>query len=152
MDPLTIATGVITLLQATTTLISVCYDFRAALKNEPWSLTNIIHELKSLRIIIESLEENSHGRGSPKDRNKSDRSADEQPDATGGALAICHQEGAFLDKQIRGSSYSAAKRSTRNAFLQALRWQLRERDVEECIGRIERCKTLLSLALHEDQR
>jgi hypothetical protein len=57
MEPLSITTGVITILQATTTVITICYNFRAALKNESWSLTSIINELKGLRDILERLEE-----------------------------------------------------------------------------------------------
>jgi hypothetical protein len=65
MDPLSISTGIITLLQATTTIISVYYNFRAALKDRPWSLTRIIDELKCLRNILESSEELAQSVDSP---------------------------------------------------------------------------------------
>lgn len=56
MDPLSISASIIALLQATSALISVCYDFRACIKNAPWSLTRVIDEVKSLRNILETLD------------------------------------------------------------------------------------------------
>jgi hypothetical protein len=57
MDPLSISASIIALLQATTTVLSICYDFRACIKNAPWSLTTVVDEIKSLRNIIETLEQ-----------------------------------------------------------------------------------------------
>ncbi|KAF2187576.1 hypothetical protein K469DRAFT_568733 [Zopfia rhizophila CBS 207.26] len=150
MDPLTITTGVITILQATTTLISVCYDFRAALKNAPWSLTRVIEELKSLRNILESLEE--HAQDLDQLVGSKKRPIFELlSDHESGPLAICLRELHVLDEKIGVSSYALAKGSKSAALVQALRWQLKDKDAKECLERIERCKTTLALALSGDQ-
>ena len=150
MDPLSVSTGVITILQATTAIISVCYDFRAALKDKPWSLTDIINELKGLRNILESLEELAQDLDQP-------QGPDKRPifellsNSDNGPLVICQRELNILDKKIRASSYAGTNGSRRKAVLQALRWQLKDRDAKECLERIERCKTTLILALDGNQ-
>jgi hypothetical protein len=133
MDPLSVSTGVITILQATTTIISVCYDFRAALKDEPWSLTDIINELKGLRNILESLEELAQDLDQPQGPDK--RPIFELlPNSDNGPLVICQRELNILDKKIRASSYAGTNGSRRKAVLQALRWQLRDRDAKRMPG------------------
>lgn len=150
MDPLTISTSVITLLQATTAIISVCYNFRAALKNAPWSLTSIIEELKCLRSILESLEELAQGLDKPSGLGK--RPVFESlSDPDNGPLVICLRELSILDKKMKSSGYAGTAGLRRKAALQALGWQLKDRDAKECLERIERCKTTLSLALTADE-
>src|SRR4051812_42084734 len=55
MDPLSVSASIIAVLQATSTVISVCYDFRSALKNAPWGLIKVIDEAKELRHVLEML-------------------------------------------------------------------------------------------------
>jgi len=151
MDPLTIATGVITILQATTTLISICYDYRAALKDEPWTLTDIIAELKALRNIIETLEDSFQRSLASKESKKADRWPSSLSNMVDGPLVTCQRELWILDKKIRSAGLGEAEASKRGALLKALKWQLKEKDVKECLERIERCKSTLILALQEDQ-
>lgn len=56
MDPLSISASIVAILQATTTVISICYDFRACIK--------VIDEVKSLRNILETLEQLSQAQAS----------------------------------------------------------------------------------------
>ncbi|KAJ4362259.1 hypothetical protein N0V83_010352 [Neocucurbitaria cava] len=149
MDPLSITTGVITILQATTTVIAVCYDFRAALKNDSWSLTAIINELKSLRTILEDLEELVQDVGKANDLAKK-RIFELLSDPDAGPLSSCQQELYALDKTIRASSYTATNGSKKKAILQALHWQLKDKEAKDCLIRIQRCKSTLSLALGAD--
>lgn len=150
MDPLSITASVITLLQATTAIISICYSFRAALKNAPWSLTRIIDELKCLRNILESLEELSHGLDQSSGSGK--RPVFEWlSDPDNGPFIICLRELSSLDKKIKFSSYAGTTGLKRKSALQALGWQLKDGDAKECLERIERCKTTLSLALTVDE-
>jgi hypothetical protein len=150
MDPLSISTGIITVLQATSTLISVCYNFRAALKSAPWSLTQVIEELKCLRNILESLEELAHTLDDPSRLSK--RPVFELlSDPVNGPLVLCRRELSSLEKKIKCSSYAGTTGLKRKAALQALGWQLRDRDAKECLERIERCKSILSIALTADE-
>ena len=150
MDALTITTGIITILQATTALITVCYNFRAVLKNKPWSLTNLINELRALRSILERLEELAQDLNDPQRSGQSARFA-LLSDPDNGPLVVCQRELSFLEKKINPSAYARSNNSKRKAVLQALRWQLKDREAKECLERIERCKILLSLALENDQ-
>jgi len=150
MDPLTITTGVIAILQATSAIISLCYDFKAALKNEPWSLTTTINGLKDLRNVLEKLEELTQNFNMP--LSSSNRPIFELlSNSDDGPLVICERELSFLEKKIRASTYSEINGSRSKAILQALRWQFKDKDAKECMDRIERCKTTLSLALSADQ-
>ncbi|KAI0425674.1 hypothetical protein F5Y09DRAFT_352082 [Xylaria sp. FL1042] len=149
MDPLTISTGIITLLQATTAIITTCYDFRAALKKAPWSLTKIVEELKSLRSILEGLDELALDWEKPARFGM--RPALEMcmnPD--NGPLVICLREVTNLGQKLKFSSYAGITGRRRMAAIQALGWQLTEKDAKGCLERIDRCKNTLSLALAGD--
>lgn len=146
MDPLSISASVITILQTTTAIISVCYNVRAALRNEPWSLTRIITELKAFRSILESLEELVQGLNQPQSSGRG-RIFELISSSDNGPLVICQRELDILDKKLRVASHTETNLSKRKAVLQALRWQLRDKDAKACLERIERCKTTLSLAL-----
>lgn len=56
MDPLSITASIIAVLQATTAVLSVCYDYRSAIKHRPWGLAKAIEEVRDLRNVLESLE------------------------------------------------------------------------------------------------
>ncbi|KAI0455785.1 hypothetical protein F5B21DRAFT_182284 [Xylaria acuta] len=149
MDPLTISTGIITLLQATTAIITTCYDFRAALNKAPWSLTKIVEELKSLRGVLESLDELALEGNKP--ARFGTRPALEiclNPD--NGPLVICLRELTDLGQKLKFPSYVGTTGRKRKAAIQALGWQLSEKEVKDCLERIDRCKTTLSLALTGD--
>lgn len=149
MDPLTITTGIITLLQATTSIITACYDFRAALNNTPWSLTEILEELRSLRGILEILDGLALEWNNP--RKLGMRPALEiclNPD--NGPLVICLREITNLGQKLKFSSCIGTTGRKRKAAIQALGWQLSEKDAKECLERIDRCKNTLNLAITGD--
>ena len=56
MDPLSVTANIITVIQATYDVISICQNYRAARKNSVWGLSNLIEELKCVRNVLESLE------------------------------------------------------------------------------------------------
>jgi len=91
MDPLTITTGVITILQATAAIITVCYNFCAALKEESWASTSIINELTALRNILERYEELVHGDDDKKTTN-TQYAFDQFLEVEDGPLRICQDE------------------------------------------------------------
>src|SRR5882757_6351838 len=150
MDSLSISTGIITLLQATTAIISVCYNFRAALKDVPWSLTRIVDELRCLRNILESLEELAQDLDEPSGLERRPVFAS-LSDPDNGPLVICLRELRILHGKLNSSNYPGTAGLKRKSALQAIGWQLKDRDAKECLERIERCKTTLSLALTADE-
>src|SRR5215471_14142708 len=56
MDPLSITASIVNVLQAINTVISICYDYRATIKDCPRRLTRVMEEIKDLRNVLESLE------------------------------------------------------------------------------------------------
>lgn len=56
MDPLSLCANIITVLQAAHDVITICYDFRAACKGRPWSLSRVLDQVMDLRSVLERLE------------------------------------------------------------------------------------------------
>jgi hypothetical protein len=156
MDPLSISASIIALLQATTTVISICYDFRACIKNIPWSLTRVIDEVKSLRNVLETLEElsQSHLNTDVKRRPVFELLCDQE----NGPLVSCERELGHLEEKVMGKGWvekvggvvGGKDRGKRQAFMKAMGWRLKDGDARECLDRIERCKNTLSLAISAD--
>jgi len=152
MDPLSISASIIAILQATNTVISVCYDFRAATKKTPWSLTRVIGEIKDLRNVLETLESLADELDDP-----SLLSSKKRPifnllcDPQDGPLAACFRELNYLKEKISFPADARKPDSTRRALIQALGWQLSDRDAKVCLERIERCKSTLNLAITADE-
>ena len=144
MDPLSITAGVVAVLQATNAVISLCYDFRAAIKNSPWGLTRIIHEVKDLRNVLETMEQLSNGSGeSPSLRMLIDPKYS--------PLTSCLHELSTLEQKIGRASDVTRGSTKRNALSKAIFWKLSENEVKECLARIERCKSTLNVAITADE-
>jgi hypothetical protein len=82
-----VTASVIAVLQAANTIISVCYDFRAAIKDQPWALTRITNAVNELRLILSRLEQAA---------NESELNFDETNIARLTTLEVLCQEGAVL--------------------------------------------------------
>lgn len=152
MDPLSISASIIAVLQATNSVVSLCYDFRAALKKAPWSLTRIIEDVKDLRGVLETLD-----RLVETTNDKPGADAKKRPvfqllcEPETGPLASCLRELAYLERKIASSSCVGKTGSKGRAFIQAVSWQLKDQDAMQCLERIERCKSSLALALTADE-
>lgn len=46
--------SIITVLQTTQSVLSVCYDYSAALKGSSWELTKVKHELEGFRTVVQA--------------------------------------------------------------------------------------------------
>jgi hypothetical protein len=151
-DPLSISASIIAVLQATNSVVSLCYGFRAALKKAPWSLTRIIDQVKDLRNTLETLD-----RLADTIDDRSPEEAKKRPvfrllcEPKEGPLATCLRELAYLEEKIMSSSRFGNTGSKRRAFIQAVGWQLNDRDAMLCLERIERCKSSLNLAITADE-
>jgi hypothetical protein len=152
MDPLSITASIIAILQATNSIISICYDVKAALKQEPWSLTRIMDEVKDLRTVLETLERLASRLDDPNSMDSKRKPVLEilcEPEM--GPLARCIRELTFLEDKITSSNRMGSSGTKRRAFLQAMGWQLKDQDAKLCLERIERCKSTLNLAITADE-
>ena len=144
MDPLSVTAGVVAVLQAANAVISLCYDFRAAIKNSPWALTRILDEVRDLRNVLETIEQLSPG-------------AEERPllqmliDPKYSPLTACFYELSALEQKINVTSNTTWPFKKRIALAKAISWKLNENEVKECLAKIERCKSTLSLAITADE-
>jgi hypothetical protein len=152
MDPLSVTASIIAVLQATNTVISICYDYSSAIKNSPWELTRVTEETKNLRSVLETLEQLSKKAESADPTAKSQLPAlrllcesDTSP------LAACLLELEALEKKLAPPNWSRQSGSKKRALVQALGWPLREGDTKKILGNIERVKATLNLAITADQ-
>ena len=56
MDPLSMSTSILTVLDVTLRVIAICQDYRAAVKGADWELPRIIKKVESLRDVLQALE------------------------------------------------------------------------------------------------
>jgi hypothetical protein len=151
MDPLSITASIITVLQATNAVISVCYDYCAAIKNS-WELSKVTEEVKSLRNLLEVLEQLAKKAESADSTTETQLPTLKllcQPDV--GPLAICLIELEALKKKLAPPDWSGPVGSNRRSLIRALSWPLKEGDTRKTLADIERLKAALNLALTTDQ-
>ena len=152
MDPLSINASIIAVLQATHAVISVCYDYRSAVKNSSWELPKVIDELTSLRNILETLE-----RLARKAESADPVAESRLPnlkwlcEGPAGPLVTCLKEVEALEKKLAPPPWSGQAKSKRSAFIAALGWPLKKEDTKKTLENIERSKNTLNLAITGDQ-
>jgi len=152
MDPLSLVANVITVLQAANSIITMCYECRAAVRKAPWSLTKVLEEMRDLRAVLESLMYvaercvESPGRDYPQLR-----ALDLLCDPNTGPLTRCEQELLYLEKKIKPCGDVKKRISKPRALLQVMRWQLKENEAKAILKRIERCKITIALAMTADE-
>ena len=152
MDPLSITANIVTVLQLANSILSVCYEYRAALQKAPWSLTRVVDEVKDLRNLLENVEHvvEPLDEGNFEDTKRL-RTFAILCDPESGPLIRCHQELALLERKIVSSYGIGRSTSKRKAFIQVMGWQLREHEAKECLERIDRCKSTILLAMTADE-
>lgn len=153
MDPLSVTASVIAVLQAANTVISICYDFRAAIKDQPWALTRIATSINELRLILGRLEtlanESELGFG---DRASSARlSTLEALCQDGGTIKECFADLKMLECKLGYGNWAGKEGSKRRALIQSIGWQLKGKDAEDMLKRLDGYKTTLNLAITMDQ-
>ncbi|OIW35315.1 hypothetical protein CONLIGDRAFT_53052 [Coniochaeta ligniaria NRRL 30616] len=148
MDPLSIASGIITVLQAAGAVVSLCYEIRAGLHKAPWTLTRIIEETRDLRNVLEAVQsavEHSEAPTCPSHAHKENPNA--TLDSITATLAACYSELELLGAKIRASGIDRAADSKLKTASCVMRWKLVDRQATECLERLDRCKTSLGIAL-----
>jgi hypothetical protein len=151
MDPLSITASIVTVLQATYAVASICYDYSCAAKNSPWELTRVTEEVKMLRNVLEVLEQLA-----TKAKNADPTAQSSLPALAllcehDGPLSMCLAELEALKRKLAPPGWSGQVGSKRSAFMQALGWPLKEGDVKKTLRDIERLRDILNLALSTDQ-
>ena len=148
MDPLSISVGIIALIQATNEVVSLCYNFATG-KNTARSISELLDQLKSLRSVLESLEQFCKS-SDPTDPATSSQlgTIKELCDAENGPIA---KELMYLGEVLRPPSWASRDGSRRKALVQSLTWPLKEAETIKTLDNIERLKTNLQLALTVNQ-
>jgi hypothetical protein len=152
MDPLSVTASIIAVLQATSAVVSICYDYSSAVEGSSWELLRVIDEVRGLRNVLESLEQLARQAGSTKveaeNRLPSLRLLCEPRT---GILAKCLMELTDLDKKLRPQGWSGPAGSKRRALIQASGWPLKKGAVERALVNIGRLKETISLAITADE-
>ena len=146
MDPLSIAASIIAVLQAANSIIAICYDFKASIRDAPWTLTHIIAEIKDLRNVLETLDRLATPCEASDSSINRRHSFEILCDSKSGPLITCLRELKSLESLIQSRS-GAKQASKARALVQVIGWQLREKEVRLSLARIERCKNTLNLAI-----
>lgn len=147
MDPLSVTTAVVGILQAACSILSFCYSVRTEMRNIPWSLIQIIGEVRDLRNLIETIEAVLDKSSSHFKPDKVEAS-NELSDTITPVLSNCLAELQNLQNRIRPDRVDALLSSRRKAFLQSLSWNLGNDDAKESIKSLKRCKAALNLAIN----
>ena len=142
MEIIGAASSIITVIQISGTLISICYDFQRGTRNYHKDVVTITHELQSLRNILERLADivGSH-----------DVSASvalptlDSLKHSGGPLEICERELKCLELKL------IPAKSRSRQLGRALAWPLRENDFQRTLASLARQRGLFQLALTADQ-
>jgi len=152
MDPLSIIASVIAVLQAANAVISICYDFKAVMKDIPKTLSWIITEIQELRSVLEMMDQLA-SRDSTSDSGfslKQRRSFEIVSEPQTGPLAACLRELKSLETLIVGQS-GDKKGSKTKALIQVMKWQFGGEEIRLSLQRIDRIKSTLNLAITADE-
>jgi Fungal N-terminal domain of STAND proteins len=146
MDPLSITSGVIAVIQLATQIISVCQDYITNVQDAPTDLRNIIIEVGSINSVlgvIKLLESQTcHGR---------DSMILTQLKAPNGALSACEQTLLDLDALIPPLiGHSTNGKRYKIAPLDRLAWPLKVSKARKLLEKIGQLKSTISLALTVD--
>lgn len=154
MEPLSVTASIIAVLQAANAVVSVCYDYSAAVKNSPWELSRIIEEVTSLRNVLEALVQFA------KKAETADPVAETklptlkllcESNSKPGPLDNCLEELRCLLGKLNFPKWAGADGSKRRAFIQAISWPLQEGETTKTLDKISRFKATLNLAVTMDQ-
>jgi hypothetical protein len=141
MDPISITGTLIAILQITSAVITICYDYRQGSKNASREVIQISDELSSLKDFLDALLRLAEKSES---NDASDLSTFELLARPGGPLLSCQTELERLKSKLEPEK---GWRKVR----QSLVWPLQEGEMRRTLGSLERLKSTMSLALSTDQ-
>ena len=141
MDPLSVTGTLIAVLQITSTVISICYDYRQGAKHASREIIQISDELSSLKDVLDVLLRLAEK--SELD-DFSSLSTFGLLVKSGGPLSICQAELERLKAKLEPENGWRAVRKS-------LEWPLKEGEVKRALLNLERLKSMVQLALSADQ-
>ena len=149
MDPLSITVSIVALIQTTNQVVSLCYNFATG-KSTVRTISELLDQLKSLRNVLESLEQfcKSNDLTDPATTSSQLGTIKELCDMDNGPIA---KELAYLEEVLRPPNWASRDGSRRKALVQSLTWPLKEAETAKTLENIERLKTNLQLALTVNQ-
>jgi hypothetical protein len=144
MDPISITGTIIAVLQITSSVISICYDYRGGVESASREAIQITNELNSLRDVLESLLRVVEKSQSNNGKDGSSLATFELLTKEGGPLMTCKTELERLKSRLEPENGWRKMRSR-------LVWPLKEGEVRRTLDGLERLKGTMGLALSADQ-
>ena len=152
MDPLSITASVITVLQAAEAVISICCDYRSAVKGSSWEVPRVLEEVRALRNILRTLEELADKAESPSSDAKSRLPALRSLcDSDTGVLIKCRTELNNLNTKLTPPEWIGPAGSKRRGLVQTLTWPLKKGETDKVLASIGRFKSTINVAVATDQ-
>ena len=143
-----IAAGVIAVLQITNSILSICDDYKAAVRGASWELPGIQKEMKDLLTVLQTLEPLA-ANVSPLDPARFQTLA--LLSGPEGLLEACRKEIERLEKRLKSPDWMKRFGPRRQALVQSLRWPLKEAETKKTLDTISRFREILQMALVVDQ-
>ena len=139
MDGLSAAASVITVVQLSTQLLSLCEEYIKGVKNAKPDIERLIREISSFQHVLKSL-----------------RTIVEDPRASKlfAARTVLDEVGqceSELQKLKNKLEYDKSQRGIRRFGVQALKWPFQSKDVERIVKTLERHKATFTKAVSVDQ-
>lgn len=152
MDPLSVTASVISVIQAAGKVIAICCDYRSSVKGSSWEVSRILEDTRSLRIVLQGLEEVA-------DKAETAGSAEQSRlpalrslcDSDTGILSSCYTELERLTRTLTPPAWSGPAGSKRRALVEVLSWPLKKKETEKALASIIQYKNTISIAVHTDQ-
>jgi uncharacterized protein YaaN involved in tellurite resistance len=135
MEGLGAAVSVIAIIELSAKVASVCVEYSRAVKNAAKDVNRLLNKLKSLQDVLQKVKQLLDGLNGP--RLSASQSLRKSLDSSGSELKT-------LDQKLEPSV--SRKRMSRIG-LRALKWPFETEEVNKVLGRLERCKQAISLAL-----
>ena len=145
MDGLSAAASIIAVLDATRIVISICSDYISVLRDQVWALPKLLHELQTLRSVLEHLSVIEQRLGCKESDPYLPASS------TTEALRLCKSELDQLARSLEPPSWAGKESSKRRALVLAAGWPIKEKDSRKALDNLSNLKATLNLALATDQ-
>ena len=156
-EGLAVAASIIAVLQITNSVISICYDYRAAANDSSWEVPRLSSELESLRSVLQRLEplakqaDCAQQANFPQAASNASLPAFRELCKSNGLLPLYRREIETLEAALKTPDWSAGFGPKRKALVQALRWPLKAKETEKILAQVSRYRELLAFALTADQ-
>lgn len=146
MDPLSITVASIAILQACNSILNICYNTRAIIRNKPWCLSRIQDEVRELRAVLEDIFQLAIDDDNLKEHHREHTSLRllAQSQTSRGPLVLCLEDLHMLEDKLL-AKYTNDPRTKIHAVMQAISWDLSEREIKPIIDRLARSKATLNL-------